>query len=62
FPAYQIFSAVLTGFVFLNSRWRDFLELRSEAYQSFRCAQSAEFASSEAAHFVKRTCLDSAVS
>ncbi|MGA5824189.1 hypothetical protein ACPC54_40885, partial [Kitasatospora sp. NPDC094028] len=37
-------------------------ELRSEAYQSFRCAQSAGFASSEGAHFVKRARLDSAVS
>ncbi|MGW4897868.1 hypothetical protein ACWEQL_37315, partial [Kitasatospora sp. NPDC004240] len=38
-PAYQMFSAGLTGFVSPNSRWRDFLQLRSEAYQSFRCAQ-----------------------
>ncbi|MQS12487.1 hypothetical protein F7Q99_09370 [Streptomyces kaniharaensis] len=44
------------------SRWRDFLRLRHEAYQSFRCARSAGFASSEGAHFVKRARLDSAVS
>ncbi|AUY51524.1 hypothetical protein EH183_24175 [Streptomyces sp. CB01881] len=29
----------LPAFVSLNSHWGDFLQLRSEAYQSFRCAQ-----------------------
>ncbi|MEV7026028.1 hypothetical protein, partial [Kitasatospora sp. NPDC093558] len=58
----DVFRSVFPEFLSSDSRWRDFLQLRSEAYQSFRSARFAGFASSEGAHFVKRARLDSAVS
>ncbi|MFG2911164.1 hypothetical protein ACGF13_39720, partial [Kitasatospora sp. NPDC048286] len=58
----DVFRSVYRGFIHPIPAGGISCELRSEAYQGFRSAQSVGFASSEGAHFVKRARLDSAVS
>ncbi|WP_206743639.1 hypothetical protein, partial [Kitasatospora sp. MBT66] len=62
FPAYQIFAAGLTGFRFSEFPLGGFPSLRSEAYQSFRCAQFRDLPRRRGRAFEKHTHLDSAMS
>ena len=58
----DVFRSVFRSFIHPIPAGGISFELRSEAYQGFRCAQSGGFALSEGAHFAKRARLDSAVS